>query len=295
MAYAHIDALMYAIMAWARTAAGPAVVAAALSIALTPPASALDELKHEKKAISACEMKLCRMLVAKEAKGPDLKCDLTKTWGHKTIKEAESSSLTWGFGDARCTVKIDVKRSEIINAITAGKAKFHLADQKIDCVVEESADGKDAKHVIVVVSPKIEFKDGKAEKIWINLKSADGPGGVTGTLKFASMLADKLGLFHGAMLKAVNGFIYKGCPKVLAKGEEVAEAKPNKSKAPRKKLSTSQKPVAEKMEAPPVEKAPAKASQTPADKPSDKPAPEAPAAVAPPPAAAAEAPPAKSE
>lgn len=217
---------------------GIAAVLAAACAGLTPlsPAHALEELKHEKKAISTCELNLCKMLVTKEAKGHDLKCDLTKTWGKKTIKEAESSTLTWGFGDARCTVKIDVKRAEIINAISAGKAKFHLPDQKIDCIVEESADGRDAKHVIVVVSPKIEFKDGKADKIWVNLKSAEGPAGVTGTLKLAAFLSDKLGLFHGAMLKGVNGFIYKSCPKVLAKAEE--EAKEKKAKAPKKKPAT---------------------------------------------------------
>lgn len=250
-----------------------AVTAATLCVGA--PAAALEELKHEKKAISACEINLCRMLVTKETKGPDLKCDLTKTWGQKTIKEAESSSLTWGFGDARCTVKIDVKRAEILNAINAGKAKFHLPDQKIDCIVEESADGKDAKHVVVVVSPKIEFKDGKAEKIWVNLKSADGPGGVTGTLKLAAFLADKLGLFHGAMLKGVNGFIYKSCPKVLAKAD--ADAKEKKPKAPKKK-PISEKPPGEKT--PPASEPPV-AAVAPTEPPPEKAAAEPPAAEKP--------------
>lgn len=244
-------------------------------MSVASPAAALEELKHEKKAISACEINLCRMLVTKETKGPDLKCDLTKTWGQKTIKEAESSSLTWGFGDARCTVKIDVKRAEILHAINAGKAKFHLPDQKIDCIVEESADGKDAKHVVVVVSPKIEFKDGKAEKIWVNLKSTDGPGGVTGTLKLAAFLADKLGLFHGAMLKGVNGFIYKSCPKVLAKAD--AEAKEHKPKAPKKK-PVSEKPPSEKG---PTASEPPVAAAAPAEKPQEKVSAEPPAAERP--------------
>lgn len=263
-----------------------ALCAAGVALLLAPShALALEELKGEKKALSACELNLCKTLVTREAKGPDLKCTLTKTWERTTIKEAESSSLTWGFGDARCTVKIDVKRAEIVNAITAEKSKFHLPDQKIDCVVEETAEGRDARHVVVVVSPKIEMKNGKAEKIWINLKSVEGPTAVAGTLKLAAFLADKIGLFHGAMLKGVNGFIQKGCPKVLAKAE--AEAKEKKTRAPKKK-PISEKPVEEIAKEPPAttaapapadtpagEKAPAEApvAQKPADPPPAEPAP----------------------
>ena len=204
--------------------------------------AALEELKGEKKALSACELNLCRTLVSREPKGSDLRCTLTKTWERSTIKEADSTSVSWGFGDARCTVKIDVKRTEIVNAITAEKTKFHLPDQKIDCIVEESAEGREARHVVVVVSPKIEMKNGKAEKIWVNLKSVEGSTAVAGTLKVAAFLADKVGLFHGAMLKGVNGFIHNGCPKVLARAD--ADAKEKKARTAKKALQ-SDKPAGE--------------------------------------------------
>lgn len=239
-------------------AAGMALVAAPGT------AFALDELKHEKKTISVCERQLCTMLVKKEAKGSNLRCDLTKTWGEKTIKSAESSTLSWGFGDARCTVKLDVSRANIVQAVTAKDWKFHLGEQQVNCLVEE--DGK-PKEVVVLVSPKIQFKDGKAEKIWINLKEANGPGGVTGLIKFAAKLSDTVGLFHGQMIKAVNGFIYKGCPKVLASGEEVAEARPVRSKTPRKK--PVEKPAA--VETPPdVREPPSAATEKSADAPAAK-------------------------
>lgn len=234
------------------------LAAGVMLVAAPGTAVALDELKHEKKNISVCERQLCTMLVKKEAKGANLRCDLTKTWGEKTIKSAESSTLSWGFGDARCTVKLDVSRTDIVQAVTAKDWKFHLPEQQIHCLVEE--DGK-PKEVVVRVSPKIQFKDGKAEKIWINLKDASGPGTVTGLIKFAAKLSDTVGLFHGQMIKAVNGFIYKGCPKVLAQGEDVAEARPVRSKPPRKK--PAEKPVA--TETPPP------APERPADAPTAKP------------------------
>jgi hypothetical protein len=202
-------------------------------------AQALDELKHEKKAISACERTLCNMLVTKQASGPDLKCDLTKTWGKKTIKSAESSTLSWAFGDARCTVKIDVRRAEILQAISASKAKFWLPDQRVHCIVEENGKPQD---VHVLVSPKIEFRDGRAEKIWINLKEAEGPESVVGLVRLAVNMSDKVGILHPGLVKSVNGFINKSCPKVLATPEEVAEAAPPPAapKPPRKKPAASE-------------------------------------------------------
>lgn len=220
-------------------ASGAPVVFASLLAIVPQAAQALEELKHEKAAISACERTLCNMLVNKHASGPDLKCDLTKTWGKKTIKAAESSTLSWAFGDARCTVKIDVRRAEILHAISAPKAKFWLPDQRVHCLVEEN--GK-PQEVRVLASPKIEFRDGRAEKIWINLKEAEGPDSVVGLVRFAVGLSDKVGILHPGLVKSVNGFINKSCPKVLATPEDVAEATPPPaaSKAPRKKPSASE-------------------------------------------------------
>jgi len=211
-----------------------APLAALAVLAATSPAVALDELKHEKKAISACERALCTMLVSKDPKGPDLACEMTKTWGQKTIKAAESSTLSWAFGDARCSVKIDVRRSDILHAISAPKAKFWLPDQRVHCLVEE---GGKAQDVHVLVSPKIEFRDGRAEKVWINLKEADGPPGVVGLIRFAVGLSDKVGILHPGLVKSVNGFINKSCPKVLSQPDEVAEATPAKAKPARRKAA----------------------------------------------------------
>jgi hypothetical protein len=207
-------------------------LAAAAALVLGTPAHALEELKGEKKAISACERSLCSMLVKKDSAGPDLKCELTKTWAQKTIQAAESSTLSWSFGDARCTARVNVRRADILHAITAPKAKFWLPDQRIHCLVEE---GGKVQDVHVLVSPKIEFRDGRAEKIWINLKEAEGPPNVVGLIRFAVGLSDKVGILHPGLVKSVNGFINKSCPKVLSQPEEVADASPPQSKPPRKK------------------------------------------------------------
>ena len=187
---------------------GAALLLGALS---APPALALEEQKGEAQALDACDERLCRMLQQKTPTGEDLKCTLTKTWARSTIKEADRTELTWGFGDARCTIDLNVSRAWIVAAMTSSKTfKFKVPPHTANCVVEQ--DGQ-LKAIRATVAPKIVFKDGRAEKIWINLMHIDGPGSLTGWMSAAASLTDSVGIFHRSMIKSVNGYIYKHCPK----------------------------------------------------------------------------------
>src|SRR5262245_7900672 len=187
-------------------------VAVLLAVALLGPAArALEEQKGEQAALDACDERLCRMLQQRTPAGEDLKCRLTKTWARSTIKEADRTELSWGFGDARCSVALDISRASIIAAVTSTSPfKFWVPPHAADCVIEQ--DGK-LKSIKATVAPKIIFKDGRAEKIWINLTHIDGPSSITGWLSAGAQLSDSVGIFHGAMVKTVNGYIYKHCPK----------------------------------------------------------------------------------
>ena len=186
--------------------------AALLAVALVaPPARALEEQKGEQAALDACDERLCRMLQQKAPAGEDLKCRLTKTWARSTIKEGDRPELTWGFGDARCSVALDISRASIVAAVTSTSAyKFWVPPHTADCVIEQ--DGQ-LKSIKATVAPKIVFKGGRAEKIWINLTHIDGPSNITGWLSAGAQLSDSVGIFHRAMIKSVNGYIYKHCPK----------------------------------------------------------------------------------
>ena len=177
-----------------------------------PAAVALDEQKGEEAAIKDCDRRLCSILLDKNTKGPDLKCALTKTWDRSKIKQADTQQISWGFGDARCSVDLDLSRETLVNAMTADRVTVHIPRHTANCVVEQ--DGKLEK-VTAVLAPKIEFHDGKAAKIWVRLKSVDGPTGITLTVKTAAQLADSLGLFHGQMIKGINRYVERHCPKTL--------------------------------------------------------------------------------
>ena len=190
------------------TAAGTALVLAALCGA--SPARALDEQAGEKQAIDACEKRLCTMLLTKSPKGDDLTCQLTKTWGKSTIKDADSASVKWGYGDARCTVDLNVTRAAIVSAMTSEKFTYNVPAHTANCIVEQ--DGQ-VSTVTARLAPKIIFANGKAEKVWINLKNVEGPTTIKATIWTAARLEDSIGLFHRQMIKSMNKFIERSCAK----------------------------------------------------------------------------------
>lgn len=205
-------------------------MAALSSVLSASTASALEEGAGETKAIDACDKRLCDILQHRDTKGDDLKCALTKTWAKSTLKEADQRDVKWGFGDARCTVHININRGAIISAINGGDAKFWVPPHTANCVIEQ--DGQ-LKNLTATLAPKIVFKDGKASKVWINLLNIEGPAAIKGTLATAAQLEDSIGIFHRAMLKSVNGYIYKHCPKhypLTQASTAPAPAKPAASK-----------------------------------------------------------------
>ena len=194
----------------ARWASALAILSAAVLI--VPGVHALEEQRGEAATIKACDKRLCTILMQKNAKGDDLKCSLTKTWARSTIKEAESHKLSWAFGDAQCSVDINLNRAVLVSAVTDDQRKLRVPPHTVNCVVEQ--DGKLEK-VTATLSPKIYFKDGKAEKIWVNLTNVEGPVGIKATLQTAAQLADTLGLFHRRMIKSINRYVERHCPKTF--------------------------------------------------------------------------------
>jgi hypothetical protein len=67
--------------------------------------------------------------------------------------------------------------------------------------------------VKVTLAPKISFKDGKAQRGWINVRKIEAPAVIRGAIWTAAQIEDKFGLFHGDMIAEINEFIGMKCPK----------------------------------------------------------------------------------
>ena len=197
-------------------------------------ATALEPGDGEKSAIKACEQQLCTMVLGRAPAGPDLQCDIAKTWDRSTLKKGESASLTWGFGDARCAVDLKLSRADVVAALTKPKHIVQVPEHEVQCLVEQ--DGK-AKPVVAKLAPKLEFKKGKADKIWINLSEIEGPTAVKATVNMAASLEDTLGIFHGSMLKSVNRFLHKRCDQ---RYHADGSPKPEPEKKKKKKASNAE-------------------------------------------------------
>jgi hypothetical protein len=210
-----------------------ALAAPLLALALFAPsgAKALEEQRGEEAAIKACDKRLCSILLQKNPSGEDLRCKLTKTWAQSKIKEADSHKLSWAFGDARCIVDLNLERVRLVSILEGGRRKLFVSPHVVDCIVEQN--GKLEK-VKATLAPKIRFRDGKADKVWVNLESVEGPDAIKATLVTAAYLADSLRLFDRQMVKAVNRYIDRHCPKtypqLVATSPRAPSSKPSVDK-----------------------------------------------------------------
>jgi len=184
--------------------------AAALMLGMSP-AHALKEKSNEKTLIKSCEARLCTMLLQKNPTGDDLDCKLTKTWAQSIIQRGTANNtLQWGYGDARCSVQVHIPREAIVGALINHEYTFQVAPHTAECLIEQDGEPQIVK---ATLAPKITFKNGKAEKVWVNLRKVKGPTGIKASAWLAATLTDKVGLFHHNMIKSINKFISRHCPK----------------------------------------------------------------------------------
>jgi hypothetical protein len=196
--------------------------------ALTSPARALEEPADEWDTLKGCEKRLCTMILGRKPEGSDLKCAIAKTWAQSSLKGGENKGVSWVFGDARCAVDLTLSRADLMKALTLPKHTVKIPQHTVKCVVERD---EQVKPVTIKLAPKLEFKNGKADKVWINLKEIEGPDDVKGTVWVAAGLEDKLGIFHKPMIKSINKFMYQQCakrygPDAAANDDEKRKDKP---------------------------------------------------------------------
>ncbi len=177
-------------------------------------ARALEETPSEREAAKACEKQICEIIVKKEASGKDFACTLTKTWNKSKIQEGiEKKRLSWGFGDARCVIDVGMKRSDILEAMSKPTHTLELPAQTVKCQVERE---KETLDVNVTLAPKLQFKGGKADKAWLNVKNIEAPVIIRGAIWTVAQAEDYFGLFHSEMLAEINEFTGQKCPKAVA-------------------------------------------------------------------------------
>jgi len=193
-----------------------AVLLGAVAIAMigVPSTQAFEKPENERDVLKACEKRLCEIIVKKEASGGDLVCALSKTWAKSSIKGGiEKRSLSWGFGDARCSVDLTAKRDVILGAVTKPEHALELQPHTVKCEVERESE---ITPINVTLAPKVTFKAGKADQAWLNVTAIEAPAVVKGAIWTVAQVEDTFGLFQSDMISEINEFIEEKCPKALA-------------------------------------------------------------------------------
>ena len=224
---------------WRRAVAGSFLLLAAAS-----PGFALEEPPDELPALKACEKRLCTMILDKKPVGDDFACEAQKTWAKSTLEEGKSKGIDWGFGDARCKVDLKLARKDIVDALTKRKHTIRVPAHDVNCIMEREGE---LRPVTARLAPKLTFKDGKADKVWINLETIEGPDDVKSTIWTAAKLEDTLGIFHRPMIKSINKFLHRQCARRYGPdGQEAKAAKKKKAKGKAKVAAPAKKDAPKK-------------------------------------------------
>lgn len=174
------------------------------------PAAALDEKGDEKEQLKACEQRVCEIILKKETAGADLSCAIGKTWSKAKIKDGiEKKKITWGFGDARCGIEVKVTRAAMLDVLTKPEATLQIDKHTVKCEVER--ENSEVTPINVSLAPKITFKDGKAQKAWLNISDIEAPAVVKGAIWTAAKVEDTVGLFHSEVIEEINEFVHQKC------------------------------------------------------------------------------------
>lgn len=199
---------------WRMSTSSRLFATSALLALSTSAAVGLEEAKGEKEALKACERRLCELVTNRTPTKGDFTCRLSKTWAKSTLKQGASTSpMSWGFGDARCTVDVKLARATIVSAVSDQKATIEFPEHEVNCIIER--DGGPS-NVSAILAPKAKLEDGRVKKVWVNLKKVEGPGVIKGLAITAAKLEDKLGIFHRPLVKSINKLLHDKCPKVVA-------------------------------------------------------------------------------
>ncbi len=137
-------------------------------------------------------------------------------------------------------------RADILAALKKPKHTLTMPDQTVRCKVER--EGK-LRPIRAKASPRLDFKNGRANKVWINLKNVDGPTDIKALIWMAANLEDSLGIFHKSMIKQINKFIHRRCKSKYgpnAEAKALKKLKKKKRKAAREKAKAAKRAARKK-------------------------------------------------
>jgi hypothetical protein len=164
--------------------------------------------------IRQCALDLCQTISGPHKNEGDLTCSLSQTWNGAEINKAlQQKKLSWTYGDPACVLDLKVQRAILVSAATTETYTLKVPTHKVNCEVEQNG----AKTpVTITLAPEVKLKKGEATSVLLRVTQIEGPKLIQSVIWSTAKLEDNFGIFHGDLVKGINNFIKKECPKTLA-------------------------------------------------------------------------------
>ena len=170
------------------------------------------EEKAEKEARKACKVEICDIIATKEPRGPDVACDIIKTWRSEDIVKMLGGHINWPWGKAVCQSKLRLKRAPLARAMSEPRYKVAMESQTVRCSLYQ--EGGKPYVVEVELAPKVTFENGKATEAHINWGDVSAPMLIYPLLYAGSSLDNSANVLGPEVVRMVNEFTGKGCAEV---------------------------------------------------------------------------------
>ena len=171
------------------------------------------EEKAEKNARRACKIQICDVLASKDPAGPNISCDIVKTWREADITKMLGGQIGWPWGKAVCQSRLDVKREVLAKAMSEAAYEVAMPAQKLSCTLAQKQEGKPYT-IEISIAPKVAFEDGKAVTASLNWGEASGPMLVYALIYAGTGLDNSTNILGPQVVRMTNEFITKKCAEV---------------------------------------------------------------------------------
>ena len=232
---------VFAFASLAAVAGEPAVVAPAATAGDVKPsddppeAELTPQEKAEKESRQACKAEICSAFRAKKAEGSDIACSIVKSWRKVQLdKLVGKLKVSWPYGPVRCTSAVNMKRAELVRAMTEDKVELQLDKHSVACVVEREKDNP--TDIKFEFSPTVTFEKGVATSAKINWGKIEAPTLFKSAMWTATAADNTVNMLSGTLVADINDFIGKKCDQVKDQwdGKELSGRSRNSEKTIRK-------------------------------------------------------------
>lgn len=175
-------------------------------VVLTP------EEKAEKEARKACKIEICDIIATREPMGPDIACDIKKTWRADSLTKMLGDQFSWPWGKAVCQSKLNLSRADLAAAMLESETTIKMDQFAVSC---ELHTGEGEPYIVEAeLSPKVTFKNGKAVSASINWGDVSAPLVIYPVLYAGTGLDNRSNLLGSEVVEMVNEFTNKKCAEV---------------------------------------------------------------------------------